>query len=403
MTLIGKNDGVQAERKYKEYQLPAPIRHSEDGISLRKAFIISAILHPAVLGGAALTIFILSLLGINLKMLQKPNVPMKDIEFVLVDNEQAPIDKNTRFRADRNSRAGGKHDPNRLVSMPSPDPKTLPKPRNGGSAPKANVQKPDKKPAAAQQVLTKKDLTKKILEGSAPAPKPKQNVPETPTPIAPRPAVKPAAPKTTTKPTSPIVIPTAKTPGLSPAQLASGGPITKSPTSGTGTGTGGGTGKASPSFSPSASTGSLGGSGRFSGSGKGSGTGTGTGSGISSGNGNVGNPGPGNPNGRPGIDAIKQPDFGPYMRELQRRIKSNWNPPQGNESKRVVLLFSIAKDGRLLGVKVYKSSGLQAADRAAISAVEMTAPFKPLPSEYKRSSVDIQFTFDYNVFGVSGY
>ena len=41
--------------------------------------------------------------------------------------------------------------------------------------------------------------------------------------------------------------------------------------------------------------------------------------------------------------------------------------------------------------------------RSAINAVEMTAPFKPLPSEYKRSSVDIQFTFDYNVFGVSGY
>ena len=91
------------------------------------------------------------------------------------------------------------------------------------------------------------------------------------------------------------------------------------------------------------------------------------------------------------------------MRELQRRIKMNWDPPKGNESKRVVLLFSIAKDGRLLGVKVYKSSGLQAADKAAINAVEMTAPFKPLPSEYKRSSVDIQFTFDYNVFGVSGY
>ena len=81
----------------------------------------------------------------------------------------------------------------------------------------------------------------------------------------------------------------------------------------------------------------------------------------------------------------------------------NWDPPKGNESKRVVLLFSIAKDGRLLGVKVYKSSGLQAADKAAINAVEMTAPFKPLPSEYKRSSVDIQFTFDYNVFGPTRY
>ena len=90
------------------------------------------------------------------------------------------------------------------------------------------------------------------------------------------------------------------------------------------------------------------------------------------------------------------------MKELQRRIKMNWDPPKGNESKRVVLLFSIARDGRLLNVKVHRSSGLPAADNAAIDAVKLTAPFRPLPPEFKGNSVDIQFTFDYNVFGVSG-
>ena len=396
MTLIGKNNGVRNVLDYEEFELPATLRNSDEGISLGKAFVISLILHPLVLGIIALVLYILALLGVNLSMLQKPNVPMKDIEFVLVDKEQTPINKNTRFRADRNSRAGGIHDPKRVVSMPSPDPKTLPKPKNGGSAPKTTNKKKEIKPQQQIPSLPKQQVKKP--DNSTPAPKNRPNVPEAPAPIAPRPAKKPAAPKTTTKPTSPIVIPTTKTGNIPTAKIPSGGPVTKSPTSGLGTGTGtGGTGKAKPSFSPSASTGTLGGNGRFSGSGAGSGSGKG------SGNGNVGNPGPGNPNGTPGIDAVKQPDFGPYMRELQRRIKMNWDPPKGNESKRVVLLFSIAKDGRLLGVKVYKSSGLQAADKAAINAVEMTAPFKPLPSEYKRSSVDIQFTFDYNVFGVSGY
>ena len=81
----------------------------------------------------------------------------------------------------------------------------------------------------------------------------------------------------------------------------------------------------------------------------------------------------------------------------------NWDPPKGNESKRVVLLFKIAKDGRLLSCRVFKSSGLPNADKAAINAVQLTAPFRPLPAEYKASSIDIQFTFDYNVFGASGY
>lgn len=102
------------------------------------------------------------------------------------------------------------------------------------------------------------------------------------------------------------------------------------------------------------------------------------------------------------IDVVKEPDFGPYMRELQRRIKMNWDPPKGNESKRVVLLFKIAKDGRLLSCSVFKSSGISKADKAAISAVMATAPFRPLPSEFKGSSIDIQFTFDYNVFGAQG-
>ena len=88
------------------------------------------------------------------------------------------------------------------------------------------------------------------------------------------------------------------------------------------------------------------------------------------------------------------------MTELQRRIKMNWDPPKGNESKRVVLLFSIARDGRLLNVKVHRSSGLATADKAAIDAVKLTAPFRPLPPDFRGDSVDIQFTFDYNVFGI---
>jgi len=91
------------------------------------------------------------------------------------------------------------------------------------------------------------------------------------------------------------------------------------------------------------------------------------------------------------------------MRELQRRIKLNWDPPKGNESKTVVLLFKIAKDGRLLSCKVNRSSGLPSADQAALKAVELTAPFRPLPADFKGQSIDIQFTFDYKVFGASRY
>lgn len=93
-----------------------------------------------------------------------------------------------------------------------------------------------------------------------------------------------------------------------------------------------------------------------------------------------------------------EPDFAPYMRELQRRIKMNWEPPKGKESLRVVLLFRLAKDGRLLSRAVFKSSGDDKADKAALDALENSMPFKPLPAEFQGKSVDIQFTFDYNVY-----
>lgn len=98
------------------------------------------------------------------------------------------------------------------------------------------------------------------------------------------------------------------------------------------------------------------------------------------------------------VNTSKQPDFGPYMRDLQRRIKMNWDPPKGNENKKVVVLMKIAKDGRLLSHSIYRSSGVPAADNAALNAVWLTAPFRPLPHEFKGQSIDIQFTFDYNVY-----
>lgn len=371
-----------------------------NNLPLPACFAFSALLHPLVAGIIWLAIFILALLGITFSIFDKPQPKAKDIEFVLVNKEAPPINKNTKYRSDRDSRAGGIHDPNRPVSQPQAATQAS-KPKQAAPAQKAApqkakqpAQKPPQKPPFMQP---KKQQPKAQQKQVAPLPwAPKkttqppaaQGTPKAPT-AAPKPALKPSAPKVN-KPNGSFNIPAPK---ISAPKVAgpSGGPIAGSKT-GSGSPSGrAGNGKSttpSPSFSPSGSGSSSG--GRFS-------------PGSTGRTGNVGNPGPGNPKGRPGIDAVKEPDFGPYMRELQRRIKMNWEPPKGNESKRVVLLFKIARDGRLISHRVYKSSGLPAADRAAMHAVELTAPFKPLPPDYRGDSVDIQFTFDYNVFGATAY
>ena len=106
---------------------------------------------------------------------------------------------------------------------------------------------------------------------------------------------------------------------------------------------------------------------------------------------------PGGGGGPAGIDALPEPDFGPYISELQRRIKRNWSPPSDNRNKRVVAIFTIARDGRLVGIRIQQSSGVQSADDAAMAAIRASAPFNPLPVNYRGKDIDVQFIFDYTV------
>lgn len=89
--------------------------------------------------------------------------------------------------------------------------------------------------------------------------------------------------------------------------------------------------------------------------------------------------------------------FSEYMKRLQVKIRKNWKPPNGKKSKTVIVLFKISKDGTLISPKIIQSSGIQALDDSAMEAVKKSAPFEPLPKEYKENDIDINFRFDYNV------
>lgn len=109
---------------------------------------------------------------------------------------------------------------------------------------------------------------------------------------------------------------------------------------------------------------------------------------------------PGGTDGGGGGDG-KDVDFGSYLAEMQRRIKKNWYPPRGEESKTVVLKFKIRKDGSVYGVKLVTSSGLSIVDQAAITAVKNSSPLPNLPAG-SPDEIDIKFNFDYNVFNGRG-
>ena len=91
-------------------------------------------------------------------------------------------------------------------------------------------------------------------------------------------------------------------------------------------------------------------------------------------------------------------DFKDYMPKMQNKIKSNWNPPKSEKPSKVILNYEIKKDGTLGEIKVSTSSGDNKVDEMAIEALKKSAPFEPLPKGFAGDKVDVQFTFDYNVY-----
>ncbi|MDZ8054561.1 MAG: TonB family protein [Aulosira sp. ZfuVER01] len=101
-----------------------------------------------------------------------------------------------------------------------------------------------------------------------------------------------------------------------------------------------------------------------------------------------------------GIDATSQDiDITSYLKELQQRVKQQWLPGVSQSSRRTVLNFSINRSGQLSNLQLAQTSGFSITDRAALSAVQRSAPFAPLPTGYPNKYIHIQFTFDINVYG----
>ena len=90
----------------------------------------------------------------------------------------------------------------------------------------------------------------------------------------------------------------------------------------------------------------------------------------------------------------KDSDDKPYIAELERRVKRAWFPPKGNESKTVIVTFTILRSGYVSDLRIEHSCGVSIVDDAALKAVRNAQPFRP-PPEGAKDPVNCEFTFDY--------
>ena len=87
-----------------------------------------------------------------------------------------------------------------------------------------------------------------------------------------------------------------------------------------------------------------------------------------------------------------------YFALIRGRLgKNNYYPPAAKLSGlqgKVKLIFALAADGRLIGIKIVKPSGFPILDEAARNTVKKAAPFGMLPKSMGKN-VNIEVTFEY--------
>jgi periplasmic protein TonB len=105
-----------------------------------------------------------------------------------------------------------------------------------------------------------------------------------------------------------------------------------------------------------------------------------------------------------GFTGVGGGDFGSrfswYVEAVQRRISSNWLQstvdPSVAYAPRVIVTFTILRDGTITNLQITRSSNNYSVDNSALRAVKAASPLDRLPAAYSGSEVNVEFWFDFH-------
>jgi TonB family protein len=91
-------------------------------------------------------------------------------------------------------------------------------------------------------------------------------------------------------------------------------------------------------------------------------------------------------------------DMGNYRDILANCIKGKWEIPSNlrNSQGHTTIVFYVAKDGRISGIRIVEYSGNKSLDLAALKAVVDASPAPALPKGYPGEHVGAKFVLSYN-------
>ncbi len=78
-----------------------------------------------------------------------------------------------------------------------------------------------------------------------------------------------------------------------------------------------------------------------------------------------------------------------YLAVVQSKLEKNWKPSTENRQLKVLVSFSINKDGMITEPRIAKSSGNSTLDNLALRAVKLSAPFPKLPPGFAEDKLEL--------------
>src|SRR6266571_7452968 len=91
-------------------------------------------------------------------------------------------------------------------------------------------------------------------------------------------------------------------------------------------------------------------------------------------------------------------NFEKYLGQLTQEVRTKWysgmpDSARQGQKGRVVLIFTVLRDGRIQDLRIVSGSGTESLDRAAATAVQSASPFPQLPADFTDNRIVVQFAF----------
>lgn len=94
------------------------------------------------------------------------------------------------------------------------------------------------------------------------------------------------------------------------------------------------------------------------------------------------------------INVLVRNDFSDYMKNVQEKLSTTWQPPDFMEEGHVRVYFKLNRQGRVMNATIIESSGNDIYDESALEAIKDCAPFGDFPEDSLKEFISIKYSFD---------